>query len=116
MLTNDADESGSEAGTPSGLKCINLEFMQRRIKGLEDENKSLRKEFTQLAKDTESCEEQEQRLVHDITLQLQNANVEVEGMSDDLERTKEENKQQHEQIVSLNAKVQDTEERLRTVG
>ncbi|KAL0272865.1 UNVERIFIED_CONTAM: hypothetical protein PYX00_005687 [Menopon gallinae] len=112
VLTNDTDESGSEAGTPTALRCINPEFMQRRIKALEEENKSLRKEFAQLAKDAENCEEQEQRLVQDITLQLAHANVEVEGMSDDLEKQKEENRNQHEMIVSLTAKLKDMEEKL----
>jgi len=70
VLTNDLDESGSEAGTPTALRCINADLMQRRVKMLEDENKGLRKEFTQLARDTEHCEEQEQRLVRDIALQL----------------------------------------------
>lgn len=70
MLTNDTDESGSEAGTPTALKCINIEFMQRRIKILEDENKTLQKEFAQLVKDAEKAEEKEQKLVKDMSLQL----------------------------------------------
>lgn len=44
--------------------------MQKRIGSLEDENRSLRKEYSQLAEDTDECEAQEQRLVNDIALRL----------------------------------------------
>jgi hypothetical protein len=44
--------------------------MQRRIASLEEENKQLRSEASQLALDTEDCEMAEQRLVHDIAAQL----------------------------------------------
>lgn len=90
--------------------------MQRRIKALEEENKTLQKEFAQMAKDAERVEEQENKLVHDISLQLANATVEVEGMSDDLEKQKDENRKQHELIVSLKAKLKDTEEKYHKVG
>ncbi|KAK6626067.1 hypothetical protein RUM43_006371 [Polyplax serrata] len=115
VLTNDTDESGSEAGTPTALKCINIEFMQRRIKALEDENKALQKEFRQLTKDAEKEEEKEKNLVEIISMKLATANVELEGMSDDLERQKEENRHEHEQIVSLKAKLKDTEEKYHKV-
>ncbi|XP_067013069.1 trafficking kinesin-binding protein milt isoform X3 [Anabrus simplex] len=112
VLTNDVDDSGSEAGTPSGLRCINLEFMQRRIGSLEEENKQLRNEATQLARDTTECEEAEQRLVQDIAMQLANANMEVDGMASELERHKEESRLQHEEIVSLSSKLAIAEEQL----
>lgn len=60
----------SHSGTPTSLRCINLEFMQRRIWSLEEENKQLRSEASQLAHDTEDCEMAEQRLVQDIASQL----------------------------------------------
>lgn len=44
--------------------------MQKRIGSLEEENRSLRREYSKLAEDTDECEAQEQRLVNDITLQL----------------------------------------------
>lgn len=70
ILTNDVDDSSSDSGTPTGLRGINLDMMQRRISVLEDENKQLRTEFTNLVHDTDSCEEQEARLVKDIAAQL----------------------------------------------
>lgn len=72
ILTNDVEESGSEDATPSGLQGINLDVMQRKITSLEDENKSLKCEFTKLVKEADSCEEQEARLVKDIANQLGN--------------------------------------------
>lgn len=44
--------------------------MQRRIGSLEDENRQLRSEASQLADDTAECENAEQRLVADIALRL----------------------------------------------
>lgn len=41
-----------------------------------------------------------------------NANMEVDGIADELDRQKEENRLQHEQIVSLTAKLSETELRL----
>ena len=72
ILTNDVDESISEAGTPSGLQGINLDVMQRKICSLENENKSLKCEFTKLVHQADDCEEQEARLVKDIAAQLGN--------------------------------------------
>ncbi|XP_033229928.1 trafficking kinesin-binding protein milt [Belonocnema kinseyi] len=112
ILTNDVDESVSEATTPSGLLGINLDVMQRKISSLEDENKSLKCEFTKLVHETDDCEEQEARLVKDIAAQLANANMEVDGIAEELGRQKEENRLQHEQIVSLTAKLTETELRL----
>ena len=70
VLTNDVDESSSEAGTPTGLRGINLEMLQRKVSCLEDENKQLRSEFAKLVCDADNSEEQEARLVKDIAAQL----------------------------------------------
>jgi len=105
ILTNDMDDSGSESGTPSNLRCINLEFMQRRIASLEDENRTLRCEASQLALDTENCEMDEQRLVQDIASQLASANMEAEGLADELHRQKEECRKQHEELAILGSKL-----------
>nr|CAD7399215.1 unnamed protein product [Timema cristinae] len=101
ILTNDVDDSS----TPTGLQGINLDLMHRRIGSLEEENKQLRNEASQLSRDTDDCEEAEQRLVRDIASQLANANMEVDGMADELQRYKEESRQQHEKNVSLISKL-----------
>ncbi|XP_011630004.1 trafficking kinesin-binding protein milt isoform X1 [Pogonomyrmex barbatus] len=112
ILTNDVDESSSEAGTPTGLRGINLELLQRKVTSLEDENKQLRSEFAKLMHDADNSEEQEARLVKDIAAQLANANMEVDGIAEELGRQKDENRLQHEQIISLTAKLAETELRL----
>ncbi|XP_047118757.1 trafficking kinesin-binding protein milt isoform X2 [Schistocerca piceifrons] len=116
ILTNDVDESGSEGGTPTSLRCINVELMQRRIGSLEEENKQLRREASQLASDTAECESAEQRLVQDIAQQLANSSMEVEGLSEELDRCKDENRLQQDQIASLTAKLADAEQKLLKLG
>ncbi|XP_012236484.1 trafficking kinesin-binding protein milt isoform X1 [Bombus impatiens] len=112
ILTNDVEESGSEAGSPTGLRSINLDMMQKKISCLEDENKQLRTEFAKLMHDADNSEEQEAKLVKDIAAQLATANMEVNGISDELDKQKEENRLQHEQITNLTAKLTKTELRL----
>ncbi|XP_017893663.1 trafficking kinesin-binding protein milt isoform X1 [Ceratina calcarata] len=112
ILTNDAEESSSEAGTPTGIRGINLDILQKKISSLEDENKQLRTEFSKLMHEADTSEEQEARLVEDIAAQLASANMEVDGISEELDRQKDENRLQHEQIVSLTAKLDETELRL----
>ncbi|XP_035905666.1 trafficking kinesin-binding protein milt isoform X3 [Anopheles stephensi] len=111
ILTNDADDT-SENVTPTASKSINLELLQRKVKQLEDENKSLRTETAQLVKETDECEEQERRLMADIANQLTTANSEFDGLNLELERLKEENRLQHEQIISLTGRLAEAEIRL----
>lgn len=87
-------------------------MLQKKIHCLEDENKSLRAETTQLVKETDEVEEAERRLMADITDQLHSANYQYDGLNLELERQKEENKYQHEQILNLTKKLTDTEIRL----
>lgn len=99
-------------GTPILSKSFNLDLLQKKIGNLEEENKSLRAEATQLVRDTDAVEEQERRLMADITNQLNSANYQYEGINLELERYREENKMQHEQILHLSTKLTETEIRL----
>ncbi|CAG9761135.1 unnamed protein product [Ceutorhynchus assimilis] len=110
ILTNDMDESMFETGS-SGR--INLELMNKRIASLQDENKALKTEYCHLAACADDIEAQEQRLLKDLTGQLTCANSSMGYLEDELDRTKEENRMQHEQILSLQAQLQDTEDKLR---
>ncbi|XP_058060578.1 trafficking kinesin-binding protein milt isoform X3 [Anopheles bellator] len=114
ILTNDADDT-SENVTPTASKSINLELLQRKVKQLEDENKSLRVEAAQLVQETDECEEQERKLMADIANQLTTANSEFDGLNLELERLKEENRLQHEQIISLTGRLAEAEIRLHQV-
>lgn len=70
ILTNDVDESSSEAGTPTGLRGINLDLLQRKINSLEEQNNQLHGELDKLIHDADDSEQQEARLVKDIAAQL----------------------------------------------
>lgn len=70
ILTNDVDESSSEAGTPTGLRGINLDILQRKINSLEEQNSQLNTELEKLTHEADDSEEQEARLVKDIAAQL----------------------------------------------
>ncbi|XP_063921916.1 trafficking kinesin-binding protein milt isoform X2 [Zophobas morio] len=109
ILTNDMDESVFENGS-SGR--INLELMQKRMAGLEEENKALKCEYNRLAKDTETVEAKEQMLLKDLTGQLSCANSSMGYLEDEIDRQKEENRIQHEQILTLQARIQDMEEKV----
>lgn len=99
-------------GTPNFSRSFNLDLLQKKIGNLEDENKSLRSEASQLVRDTDAVEEQERKLMEDITAQLNNAHYQYDGINLELERYREENKLQHEQIVHLSAKLTEAEIRL----
>lgn len=99
-------------GTPNLPRSFNLDLLQKKIGHLEDENKSLRSEVNQISRETDAVEEQERRLMADITAQLNSAHYQYDGINLELERYREENKLQHEQIVHLTAQLTETEIRL----
>ncbi|KAH8251397.1 hypothetical protein KR032_010678 [Drosophila birchii] len=132
VLTNDADD-GTDTGeciakdndaewlynfiyistdTPTMSKSITLDLLQRKVNSLLDENKSLKSEATQLAHKTDEVEEHERQLMADIGAQLNDANSQYDNISLELERQREENRLQHEQIVSLTARLAEAEMRL----
>lgn len=93
-------------------KSITLDLLQKKVNSLLDENKSLKSEATQLAHQTDEVEEHERRLMADISAQLNDANSQYDNISLELERQREENRLQHEQIVSLTARLAEAEMRL----
>ncbi|SPP90037.1 trafficking kinesin-binding protein milt isoform X1 [Drosophila guanche] len=111
VLTNDADD-GTDMETPTFSKSITLDLLQRKVKTLLDENKSLKCEATQLAHKTDEVEEHERQLMADIGAQLNDANSQYDNISLECERQREENRLQHEQIVSLTARLAEAEMRL----
>jgi len=93
-------------------KSITLDLLQRKVNSLLDENKSLKCEATQLAHQTDEVEEHERQLMADISAQLNDANSQYDNLSLELERQREENRLQHEQIVNLTARLAEAEMRL----
>lgn len=112
ILTNDVDYGGSENVTPTASKSINFELLQRKVATLETENKNLKSEVAQVVKETDEVEEHERRLMEDITNQLNSTNMQYDGVSLELERYKEENRFQHEQIINLTSRLAEVEMRL----
>lgn len=98
--------------TPLGARSINIDILQRKVTQLETENKLLRVEAEQIANETTSVEEQERKLMDDIVYQLSSANTESHAIRLELERYKEENRLQQEQIIHLTARLHSTEIRL----
>lgn len=89
-----------------------MDLLQKKIATLQDENKSLKLEAIQLASQTDDVEAQERQLMEDITSQLNEANGRYDSMNLELERLREENRLQHEQIISLTARLSEAEMRL----
>ncbi|GAB0090450.1 milt [Sergentomyia squamirostris] len=115
VLTSDCDDCSSENASPSAAKSINFDLLQKKIVTLEEENKTLRMETAEIAREFDEAEEQERRLVADITQQLTSTNHQFEGINLELERYKEENRLQHEQIINLTARLQEAEMRLHQI-
>lgn len=89
--------------------------MYRKIATLEEENKSLRSEMHEVVAQTDEIEEQERRIMEDLTQQLSNTNYQLDSLNLELERYKEENRLQYEEIVSLTKRCQDAEMRLHQI-
>ncbi|KAM7353475.1 trafficking kinesin-binding protein milt isoform 3-T3 [Cochliomyia hominivorax] len=111
VLTNDGEDT-SDNDSPTYSKSITLDLLQKKIAALQDENKSLKLEASQLACETDEVEAHERQLMDDISSQLNDANKQFEALSLELERQREENRLQHEQIVSLTARLSEAEMRL----
>jgi trafficking kinesin-binding protein 1 len=94
---------------------MNFDFLQRKISSLELENRKLHSEVEQVAKETDEIEEQERRLLAELNDQLNSTNVEYECINLELERFKEENRLQNEQIILLTNRLSDTELRLHQI-
>ncbi|XP_042880575.1 trafficking kinesin-binding protein milt-like isoform X4 [Penaeus japonicus] len=116
IYTNDVDETSSCETTPTGVRVLSVDILQHRVRNLEDENKSLRQEATQLASDTIECESKEKELVTDIIKQLSDANLQVRQLSDDLAKKVEDSLRQQEEITHLLAQVVDLQSRNKRLG
>ncbi|XP_042205710.1 trafficking kinesin-binding protein 1-like isoform X2 [Homarus americanus] len=111
IYTNDVDDTSSCETTPTGLRVINVDILQHRVRNLEDENRTLRQEASQLATDTLECEDKEKELVTDVIKQLSDANLQVGQLSEELARKVEDSLRQQEEITHLLAQVVDLQSR-----
>lgn len=83
------------------LTSANLDLLQKKVSQLEIENKALRNEATQIAKETDEVEEIERRLMDSIRDELNSTKDQYDHLIYELERLKEENKTQTEVIEKL---------------
>nr|XP_053657179.1 trafficking kinesin-binding protein 1-like [Cherax quadricarinatus] len=111
IYTNGVDDTSSCETTPTGLRLINVDILQHRVKNLEDENRSLRQEASQLANDTSECEDKEKELVSDVIKQISDANLQIGQLSEELAKKVEDSLRQQEEITQLLAQVVDLQSR-----
>ncbi|XP_039860329.1 trafficking kinesin-binding protein 1 [Simochromis diagramma] len=90
---------------------IHYDFLQQKLKGLEEENRKLRLEATELSTETSMYEEQEQELMMVCVDELSSANKQVVDLSEELARKVEDCLRQQEEISSLLAQIVDLQAR-----
>uniref|UniRef100_A0A669CYX7 Si:dkey-28e7.3 n=1 Tax=Oreochromis niloticus TaxID=8128 RepID=A0A669CYX7_ORENI len=90
---------------------IHYDFLQQKLKGLEEENRKLRLEATELSTETSIYEEQEQELMMVCVDELSSANRQVVDLSEELARKVEDCLRQQEEISSLLAQIVDLQAR-----
>ncbi|KAK0044826.1 trafficking kinesin-binding protein 1 [Biomphalaria pfeifferi] len=92
---------------------INVDFLERKVKNLEDENLNLRLESAQLKSETDNLEEKEKRLVEDCIQQLAEVNQQVESLAEELHHKVEENNHQKEEITGFLAQIAELQKKIR---
>lgn len=84
-----------------------MDLLQKKISVLEVENKTLRTEASQLAKETDEVEEHERQIMDEIKEQLNSTRDQHDCLIFELERLKEENKTHNETIEKLSTNLTD---------
>uniref|UniRef100_A0A3Q1JFW1 Uncharacterized protein n=1 Tax=Anabas testudineus TaxID=64144 RepID=A0A3Q1JFW1_ANATE len=90
---------------------VHYDFLQQKLKGLEEENRKLRLEVCNLTTETTNYEEQEQELMMVCVEELSSVNKQVVDLSEELARKVEDCVRQQEEISSLLAQIVDLQAR-----
>lgn len=90
---------------------VHYDFLQKKLKGLEEENRKLRLEASELTSETNNYEEQEQELMMVCVEELSSVNKQVVDLSEELARRVEDSVRQQEEISSLLAQIVDLQAR-----
>uniref|UniRef100_A0A3B4ATT9 Uncharacterized protein n=1 Tax=Periophthalmus magnuspinnatus TaxID=409849 RepID=A0A3B4ATT9_9GOBI len=90
---------------------VHYDFLQKKLKGLEEENRKLRLEASELTTETNNYEEQEQELMMVCVEELSSVNKQVVDLSEELARRVEDSVRQQEEISSLLAQIVDLQAR-----
>ncbi|XP_047453982.1 trafficking kinesin-binding protein 1 isoform X2 [Mugil cephalus] len=100
----------SESGVSTPM-FFPLDCLQKKLKDLEEENKSLRSEANHLETETISFEEKEQQLVNDCVKELRDANLQVSSLAEELARKSEDASRQQEEITHLLSQIVDLQKK-----
>ncbi|XP_014844707.1 PREDICTED: trafficking kinesin-binding protein 1 isoform X5 [Poecilia mexicana] len=121
FYTNAAEESEGESNTSTPVRLSEpslstptlfpLDSLQKKLKDLEEENKSLRSAATHLETETISYEEKEQQLVNDCVKELRAANLQISSLAEDLARKSEDASRQQEEITHLLSQIVDLQKK-----
>ncbi|TSM94707.1 Trafficking kinesin-binding protein 1 [Bagarius yarrelli] len=90
---------------------VHYDFLQKKLKSLEDENLKLQAAANELTSETSSYEEQEQQLMMVCVEELSSANKQVVDLSEELARKVEDSLRQQEEISSLLGQIVDLQQR-----
>ncbi|MGH0139334.1 UNVERIFIED_CONTAM: hypothetical protein FKN15_020736 [Acipenser sinensis] len=102
--------------TASLQSCFHFDFLQQKLKGLEEENVKLRTEATDLEAETTNFEEQEQQLVIDCVQELTSTSKQMAVLSEELSRKVEDTVRQQEEISQLLAQIVDLQHRAKVLS
>uniref|UniRef100_A0AAQ6A0Y2 Trafficking protein, kinesin binding 1a n=1 Tax=Amphiprion ocellaris TaxID=80972 RepID=A0AAQ6A0Y2_AMPOC len=121
FYTSVAEESDGESTTSTPVRpsepnvstptFFPLDSLQKKLKDLEEENKSLRSEASHLETETISYEEKEQQLVNDCVKELRDANVQISSLAEELARKTEDASRQQEEITHLLSQIVDLQKK-----
>uniref|UniRef100_H2RXI0 Trafficking kinesin protein 1 n=1 Tax=Takifugu rubripes TaxID=31033 RepID=H2RXI0_TAKRU len=123
FYTNAAEESEGESLTSTPVRPADnnvstptffpLDSLQKKLKDLEEENKSLRSEASHLETETISYEEKEQQLVNDCVKELRNSNLQITSLSEELARKSDDASRQQEEITHLLSQIVDLQKKVK---
>ncbi|KAM3615235.1 uncharacterized protein V6R79_025315 [Siganus canaliculatus] len=88
-----------------------LDSLQKKLKDLEEENKTLRSEASHLETETISYEEKEQQLVNDCVKELRNSNLQISSLAEELARKSDDASRQQEEITHLLSQIVDLQKK-----
>ncbi|XP_043859189.1 huntingtin-associated protein 1 [Dromiciops gliroides] len=126
LYTDTVEESEPSSAAPTPLRhcdssvslqhCIQLDTLQQKLKGLEEENQQLRLEATSIVTETCQYEDQEQQLMLDCVEQFSEVSQQVALLTEELARKTEDQARQQEEISTLLSQIVGLQQRCRAYG
>ncbi|XP_072502542.1 huntingtin-associated protein 1 isoform X2 [Notamacropus eugenii] len=126
LYTDIVEESEPSSTAPTPLRhCdssvslqhyIQLDTLQQKLRGLEEENQQLRLEATSIVSETCQYEDQEQQLMLDCVEQFSEVSQQVALLTEELARKTEDQARQQEEISVLLAQIVGLQQRCRAYG